>query len=216
MNKVIFAGDKAFIGADHGKQILLSPEDKKKIESLARKYGVWYEGAGGDVAPNKNLFSPEDYEGSWDSEFAKAVKGYPYEFLYTLFTNTAVNKQAQALIAPNKTIYASIMDAQKKVGYFKDRRFSEETLSKFLKACASVGLDFLNMSQKKATADNVAQFLKAGERLMWPSNWTEYPNAAGKIAQKAENARIKFIKNADSGVYVVGKDNLKLLVDISE
>ena len=211
MNKVIFAGNKAFIGAEHGKPISLSSADQKKVKSLAHEHGVWYEGAGGDIAPNKGLFAPEDYEGSWDAEFAKSVKGYPYEFLYTLFTNTAVNKQAKALIAPNKTIYASIMDAQKKIGYFKDREFTEETLTKFLKACASTGLNFVTMSQKKATADNVMYFLKVGERLMWPSNWKEYPSAAGKVAEKAENARIRFLKNAPSGVYIVGKDNLELL-----
>jgi hypothetical protein len=48
---------------------------------------------------------------------------------------------------------------------------------------------------------------------MWPSNWSEYPNAAGKAMKKAEEARIKFLKSAASGVYVVGKDHLKFLVD---
>ena len=67
------------------------------------------------------------------------------------------------------------------------------------------------MSRDKATASNVAHFLKAGERLMWPANWEKYPNAAGKVAKKAENARIRFLKNAAPGVYIVGKDNLKLL-----
>ena len=213
MSKVIFSGNKAFIGAEHGKPISLSSADQKKVESLAHEHGVWYEGAGGDIAPNKGLLAPEDYEGSWDAEFAKSVKGYPYEFLYTLFTNTAVNKQAKALVAPSKTIHASMMDAQKKIGYFKDRRFTEETLTKFLKACASVGLDFVAMSQKKATADNVTHFLKAGERLMWPSNWADYPNAAGKVAHKAEKMRVKFLKNAPSGVYIVGKDHLRFLLD---
>jgi hypothetical protein len=213
MNKVLFEGNKVFIGAEHGKPISLSEADKKKVKAVAGKHGVWYEGAGGDVEPSADLFSPEEYEGSWDDEFADSVQGYPYEFLYTIFTNTAVNKQAKALTAPSKTIFASIMDGQKKVGYFKDRKFGENTLRKFLKSCASVGIDLLAMSQKKATADNVAHFLKAGERLMWPSNWSEYPNAAGKAMKKAEEARIKFLKSAASGVYIVGKDHLKFLVD---
>lgn len=213
MNKVLFTSNKAFVGAEHGRQISLSHADKKRTTALAHKYGAWYEGVGGDVTPNIGLFAPEDYEGSWDAKFAKSVKGYPYEFLYTLFTNTEVNKQASILTSPSQTIFNSIMNAQKKIGYFKDRQFSEATLSKFLKACASVGLDFLTMSQKKATAGNVEHFLDAGERLMWPTNWKAYPNAAGRTAQKAEKARIHFLKNAPPGVYVVGKDHLKFLVD---
>ena len=211
MSKVLFTDGKAFIGADHGKAITLSDADEKKVKALAAKGGVWYEGAGGDVEPNKELFEPDEYQGSWDNAFADSVEGYPYEFLYTLFTNTAVNKQAKALTAPAKTLFASIMDAQKKVGYFKDRKFGEATLRKFLKSCSSVGLDFLAMSQQKATAENVAHFLKAGERLMWPSDWQKYPNSAGKTMRKAEEARIDFLKKAGPGVYVVGKDHLKLL-----
>jgi hypothetical protein len=211
MNEVLFADNKAFIGAEHGKPINLPEGDKKKVKSLAGKHGVWYEGAGGDIEPNKALFSREDYEGSWDEAMTESVKGYPPEFLSTLFTNVAANKQKQHLANPSQTIFASIMNAQDKVGYLKDRKFSEATLRKFLKACSSVGLDFVTMSQKKATPANVGYFLDAGERLMWPKDWEKYPNAAGKVMRKLEEARIKFLKNAPAGVYVVGKDHLPLL-----
>ena len=211
MNKVLFTDGKAFIGVEHGKTIALSDSDMAKVKRLASKHGIWYEGAGGDVTPNKELFKPDEYQGSWDNVFADSITGYPYEFLYTLFTNTAVNKQARVLTAPTKTIFASIMNAQEKVGYFKHRKFEEGTLRKFLKNCSSIGIDLLAMSQQKATPDNVKHFLKAGERLMWPADWAKYPNAAGKTMKKAEKARIQFLKDAAPGVYVVGKDHLALL-----
>ena len=212
MNQVVLKGEKAFVGAEHTKGIKLSEADARAVKQLAKKHGVWYEGAGGDVEANQDLFGGKDaYKGSWDETMTESIKGYPPEFLSTLFTNVAVNKQKQHLSHPNQTIFASIMDAQDKVGYLKDRKFSEETLRKFLKACSSVGLDFVTMSQKKATPANVGYFLDAGERLMWPKDWEKYPNAAGKVMRKLEEARIKFLKNAPAGVYVVGKDHLPLL-----
>jgi len=211
-NQVIFANNKAYIGSDHGKSIGLAASDEQKIKSLAEKYGVWYEGAGGDIAADKKMFGDKSaYKGSWDDVFSKSIKDYPHEFLYTVFTNIAVNKQADSIEDPKKTLFESIMNAQKKVGYFKDRRFNSDTLRMFLKSCSESGRDFLAMSQQKATASNVMRFLKLGEQRMWPDNWAQYPNPAGKLMRKAEDMRIRFLKDAPPGVYVVGKDHLKLL-----
>jgi len=210
MHVVYIGPNKVLIGVEHGKEAKLTAEAKQKVADIAEKHGLWYEGDGGDIAPNKKIFGSKGaYDGSWDAKFAKQVKGYPSEFLYTLFTNTAINKQQDRLTSPRKSIFASIMDAQDAVGYFKDRNFDASTLRKFLSDCGSVGIDFLAMSQNKATAENVKRFLKAGERLMWPTNWKEYPNKAGKQAQKVEKKRVEFLLSAPNGVYIVGKDHLK-------
>jgi hypothetical protein len=65
-------------------------------------------------------------------KFQKTIKGYPPEFLYTVFTNTEVNKQENNLTKPGMTILEAINKAQDKVGYFKDRKFTAQTIQKFL------------------------------------------------------------------------------------
>ena len=74
-----------FVGQEHGKDVKLPSE----IKNMASQFGAFYEGAGGDK------LSDIKYKGSWDDAAAKSVKGYPAEFLYTMFTNTDVNKQKE-------------------------------------------------------------------------------------------------------------------------
>lgn len=75
--------DLIFVGQVHGKSVAIPPEVKVAID----KYGAWYEGDGGDKMPMVK------YKGSWDDALAKDVHGYPKEFLFVIFTNTAVNEQ---------------------------------------------------------------------------------------------------------------------------
>jgi hypothetical protein len=210
---VLFVGQrKAIVGSEHGKPIKLPPEDRQRVLAIAEKFGVQYEGDGGDVAANEPLFgSKANYDGSWDAEFAASISGYPPEFLYTLFTNVAVNKQEQALTNPDKSIFDSIMQAQGKVGFFKDRRFSRQTLKEFLRRCSQEGVSLTQMAEAKATPAQVKAFLSTGERLMWPDNWQEYPNPAGKMAEKANTARQRFLKSAQRGVFVVGEDHIEAI-----
>ena len=80
--------DLMFVGQVHGKGVTVPPEVKVAIG----KYGAWYEGNGADRMLGIK------YQGSWDDVLAKDVEGYPKEFLFVIFTNTAVNKQKEMLV----------------------------------------------------------------------------------------------------------------------
>ena len=182
-----------FVGQEHGKDIKL-PSD---VKILANQVGAFYEGSGGDKIEGIK------YKGSWDDLASKAVKGYPSEYLYTIFTNTDVNKQKDALVS-NNTIFDALLKNQQQVGYFKDRRYGAKELNSFLQ---SMGSEFLNDSQKAATEKNVDSFLKRGEKLMWESGDT----AARKMADKANESRQRWLLNQPKGVFFVGSDHLEML-----
>ena len=205
---ILFSGNKkAYVGVEHGKKLSIPSKDAEKVKAIAHEHGAWVEGSGGDseVAgiDRKNI------NGSWDDEFQKTIKGYPPEFLYTVFTNTEVNKQENNLIKPGMTILEAINKAQDKVGYFKDRKFTAQTIQKFLEAASDDDTDLLDMAQENATKENVKDFLMAGEDLMWPDNWDEYPNKAGKLAKKVNDQRQDFLVKQSSGVFFVGSDHIK-------
>ena len=185
-----------FVGQEHGKKLALTENIKRMVD----RYGAWYEGDGGDKLAGIT------YKGSWDDKASKEMQGYPKEFLYTLFTNTKVNGQKQILTQPDKTIFDSALDTQDKWGYFKGRKFSADALTQFLKAA-----DMLDKSKVEATESNVKKFIGEGEGLMWPKNWEEYPNPAGKLAQKANDYRDKWLLSQTEGVYFVGSDHIKAL-----
>ena len=215
-NGVIFDGpNKAYVGVEHGNPITLSNELAEKIKLIGQKYGYFYEGGGGDKKNVKKYFG-EKYKSGWDDDFIKSIKGYPVEFLYTLFTNTNVNKQKQNLPRENSTIFDSIIKNQKKFSYMKDREYDAKTLTKFLEICSENGNDFVKMSKEQATKENVIKFLDAGEKLMWPKNWEEYPNKAGKLVKKAEDSRNGYLLEQDSGVYFMGAGHLKELRDLKK
>jgi hypothetical protein len=65
------------------------------------------------------------------------------------------------------------------------------------------------MAQENATKENVKDFLMAGEDLMWPDNWDQYPNNAGKLAKKVSDQRQEFLLKQPSGVFFVGSDHIK-------
>jgi hypothetical protein len=76
--------------------------------------------------------------------------------------------------------------------------------------------DFVKMSQQPATQENLTRFLKAGEALMWPSNWEQYPNKAGKIAKAATvDVRDQYLATRKAGVYVTGSGHLKAVENIT-
>lgn len=210
MEKAIFVNNKkAYIGIKHGEKVSLSKSDVKQLMKIISQHGAYYEGNGGDIF-SINEISKSDYRGSWDDLFAKQVKGYPPEFLYTIFTNTKENNQKKYLVSQDKAIFEMILKAQDKIGFFKDKKFTFDTLIKFLQGISEQNTDFLEMAQKNATHENVKKFLSAGEELMWPDkNWKDYPNNAGKMAKKANLQRLMFVANQDSGVYVMGSDHIE-------
>lgn len=207
--KVLFDGqNKAYVGVEHGKKAAMSAEDANRLRSIAQKHGAWTEGSGGDIeavaAIPKNA-----YAGSWDEKLQKKVKGYPPEFLFTLFTNVEANNQASELTNKGKTIFDAVLSAQTSIAYLKDRKFDAETLRKFLRSASSKDVDLFAMSQQEPSAEAVNKFLAAGERLMWPDNWNKYPNAAGQLAKKVNDQRQQFLVDQQAGVFVVGSDHLK-------
>lgn len=207
---VLFDGDnKAYIGVEHGKRPSISAQDMNRIQAIAKRHGAWFEGSGGDAKAVG--LGTNEFKGSWDDKLQQRVAGYPPEFLYTIFTNTEANKQAETLTKPGTTIFNSIVKAQDKISYLKERRFTSETLANFLRMASENDIDLLKMSQKEATPENVGQFLKTGEGLMWPDNWERYPNRAGKLAKKVNDQRQEFLAEQPAGVYVVGSDHLQEL-----
>ena len=214
---VIFDGNKVFVGKAHMEPLVLSDELVEKIKEIGDKYGYWYEGSGaGDVPTTTGFNNKSKYEGSWDNEFQKTVKGYPPEYLYTIFANTNVNHQRDNLLNPSISIFDSIMKSHKKFGYFKNRELDDSTLKKFLSMCSEKDVNFLKLSELPATKKNVNMFLDKGESLSWPKNWKEYPNNAGKVAKKVEDARNTFLLNRKTGVYFAGSGHLIELLRLDD
>lgn len=208
---VIFDGaNKVYVGTSHGTSIVLSDELKEKILKVAKEYGVWYEGNGGDISSNIKLFgNKKEYKGSWDDLVADTLDGYPIPFMAVMFANVDVNHQDKKNISPNKSIFDSLLSHQDKVNYFKDKRkYDAEQLTKFLKQASEKGVDFLELSKLPATEDNLKKFFKSGEKLTWPPNWTEYPNKLGKMVKQSEDIRNGFLLKQKAGVYVVGAGHL--------
>lgn len=207
---VIFDGeDKAYVGSAHGRKTPIAQNILSRIKSIGDKHGYWYEGNGGDIAPNKELFgNKKNYEGSWDDAFADKQDGYPYEFLSSLFANIAVNNQIDFVIDPSRTIFNSIIRNQEAISSLKGKDFNGATLTRFLKAVSQKGADFLQLSQQKATKDNTAKFFRLGEKLQNPPNWDDYPNPAGKVMKKAEDKRNSYVLSRPSGVFVMGAGHL--------
>lgn len=204
---VIFNGNAAYVGQTHGKPIELSSDLKGKIQDLASKHGAWYEGNGADRAHTKDLITK--WEGSWDDVAAKAIKGYPPEFLYVLFSNVDANDTLKRIGAdPKSTIFDQILKNQDSGKFFPDRNYDAKTLAKFLEMVSQEGNDFREMAEQPATENNVRKFIKTGERLMWPSDWERYPNPAGKVAKKANDYRDDWLVDRKSGVYVMGAGHL--------
>lgn len=207
---VIFDGlKKAYIGSHHTRPIILSDEIQTKVISLAKNYGIWYEGNGSDIKPNVKMFGKKDaYEGSWDTEFGKTIKGFPFEFIAGMFSNVKENKRVQAFTSPKISIFDSIIKNQEGNKYFEDRNYNKNDLSKLLIAASEKNVDFLEMSKMPATKENVSKFLTTGESLMWPENWEEYPNKLGKMTKKTEDMRNTFVLKQNQGVFVMGSGHL--------
>ena len=211
---VIFKGNKVtYVGEEHGIPIKLNPDILQRVQAIGKKYGYWWEGSGGGIDNNKKNFgSKASYQGSWDDEFRKDVKGYPVEFLYVLFSNPEVNGQKENLIDPKLSIFDSIIKNQKKFSYFKDREYGAAQLKEFLSKASEADTNFMELSKQPATKENVASFIDKGDKLMWPKNWEEYPNNAGKLAKKANDMRDKYLLSRTEGVYFAGSGHLKDLI----
>jgi GNAT superfamily N-acetyltransferase/phage gp37-like protein len=210
-SKVLFIGnDTAIVGQEHGKRLQLSDSDAERVQAIAQRHGAWYEGNGMDRKLTQGII--DDYEGSWDDDLlSPAIKGYPAPFLYVLFSNIKENDTVEGKIGsdPESTIFDRIIDTQPSTNYFPDRKFDAETLQKFLQAVSEGPYDFVQMSQAPATESNVRRFFTMGEQLMWPDNWEQYPNRAGRVAKSVNDLRDRFLASRKQGVYVAGSDHLQ-------
>ena len=210
-DRVIFIGDDvAIVGQEHGKRLQLSDSDAKQVQAIAQQHGAWYEGNGMDKKLTQGII--DEYQGSWDDDLlSQKIKGYPAPFLYVLFSNIKENDTVEGKIGfdPSVSIFDRILDTQPSTNYFPDRRFDAETLEKFLQSVSEGPYNFVAMSKAPATERNVRRFFELGEQLMWPNNWAEYPNRAGRVAKSVNDLRDRFLSTRKKGVYVAGSDHLQ-------
>jgi phage gp37-like protein len=202
------------VGQQHGQPLKLSPNTLKQIQAIAAKHGAWYEGNGTDRGYTKGQI--DRYVGSWDDEVAKTANSNDPKWIYVLFANVDENNRVQRVgIDPNNTIFNRLLDTAKD-NSFQGIGYTSQALQKFLQMTSEGKYDFLKMSQQPATQENLTHFLKAGEALMWPNNWEQYPNKAGKIAKAATvDVRDQYLATRKAGVYVTGSGHLKAVQNIT-
>jgi hypothetical protein len=202
------------VGQQHSQPLELSPETLKKVQAIAAQHGAWYEGNGADRAYTRGVI--DRYVGSFDDEVAKTASPNDPKWIYVLFANVDANNRIQRVgVDPKDTIFNRLMDTAQD-NSFQGIGFTDSALKKFLSMASEGKYDFVKMSQLPATQENLTRFLKAGEALMWPSNWEQYPNRAGKIARAATvDTRDQYLATRKAGVYVVGAGHLKAVQDIS-
>jgi 8-oxo-dGTP pyrophosphatase MutT (NUDIX family)/GNAT superfamily N-acetyltransferase len=202
------------VGQAHGQPLELSPNTLKQIQAIAAKHGAWYEGNGTDRGYTKGQI--DRYVGSWDDEVAKTANSNDPKWIYVLFANVDENNRVQRVgIDPNDTIFNRLLDTAKD-NSFQGIGYTSQALQKFLQMASEGKYDFVKMSQQPATQENLTRFLKAGESLMWPSNWEQYPNKAGKIAKAATvDVRDQYLATRKAGVYVTGSGHLKAVQNIT-
>ena len=202
------------VGQAHGQPLELSPDTLKKIQDIAAKHGAWYEGNGTDRSYTKGQI--DRYVGSWDDEVAKTASANDPKWLYVLFANVDENNRVKRVgVDPKDTIFNRLMDSAQD-NSFQGIGYTAQALQKFLQMASEGQYDFVKMSQQPATQENLTRFLKTGEALMWPNNWEQYPNKAGKIAKAATvDVRDQYLATRKAGVYVTGSGHLKAVQNIT-
>ena len=202
------------VGQAHGQPLELSSNTLKQIQDIAAKHGAWYEGNGTDRTYTRGQI--DKYIGSWDNEVAKTASSNDPKWLYVLFANVDDNNRVQRVgVDPKDTIFNRLL-ATAEDNSFQGIGYTSQALQKFLQMSSEGKYDFVKMSQQPATQENLTRFLKSGESLMWPSNWEQYPNKAGKIAKMATvDVRDQYLATRKAGVYVTGDGHLKAVQNIT-
>jgi hypothetical protein len=211
----IFLNDNAVVvGQAHGKPLQLSPETLQRVQMIAKKYGAWYEGNGTDAPLTKGQI--DNYKGSWDDQVANDIDPNDYKWLYVLFSNVDENNRVQRVgVDPNDSIFNRLLKTAKD-NSFQNIGFTSNALTEFLSNASEGKYDFVAMSKQSATEENLANFLKSGEQLMWPKNWGSYPYKAGRIAKAATvDTRDQYLATRKTGVYVTGSGHLIAVSKIS-
>ena len=209
---------------------LKSQDYQDKVIKIAKKHGYWGEGIGLEHneaitgAPfYDRLVRSATYRGSWDQALHKSGTVKPEDkmsFLYSLFANLEANKRVENLLTrANKgekifdLLVRTIPDWSADEGA---GNLNKTDLINFLREISEEDIDFVELSNQEATEENLRDFLTKGEELMWPENWNEYPNKAGKLARNATTIRDQYLINAGPGVYFVGAGHLKDIANMEE
>jgi predicted CopG family antitoxin len=211
---MFFGDNKVLVGDNHNNPIEFSKDLQDKIVSIGKTHGYYGEGSG--ISNNPAVKNSEVYKElvnvkaadkkSWDDLIKSSNKS---DFLYALFANVKENHRLEKLLKAKQkgdTIYDVIQRTRN--DWAATKGTSNSDLDNFLKD-ASGNYDFTQMSKSEATVANLKDFLRKGEKDMWPSNWKDYPNPSGKVARKATTLRDEWLIKAGPGVYFVGEGHLK-------
>lgn len=204
-------GRLVIVGVTHGSAPTVSDKLRSRIHQTGTTQGFYYEGNGDDRAHVQKTFGEVPYKGSFDN-MVNVPEGGRSNFLYTMFSNPPeqMNKMVDTLSRSGGTILDTLHANRDSVSHEAVRgQLSREDIAHFLH-----NTGFGDDALKPATRENLQSLMQRGEAQMWPDNWQEFPNPAGKVAHAAESARLRSVTERGSGVYFMGADNLPLLQKI--
>lgn len=205
-------GRMVFVGVEHGKAPTLPDGVRRQIQAAGQQHGFYYEGNGDDRAPVQKAFGDLSYKGSMD-DLVTVPNGGRSNFLYTMFSNPPEQtaQMVDKIAAGGGTILDALHANRDNISHEAVRgQLSRDDIAQFLDN-TGFGAD----ADKPATRENLQSLMQRGAAQMWPDNWQEFPNPAGKVAHAAETARLSSIAGRGSGVYFIGADNLPLLQKIN-
>jgi len=215
--KVIFDGNKAFVGMAHSIPPKISPETLKKVKDIGDEHGYWYEGNAADNDIIKQVFGDIKFIGSWDEKVVSTVE--PYFYVYTLFSNPSQNNRVdQVFNGKGETVYDKILSTYKDWSHelIKNKN-GKELVDKFLER---LGSDALEKVQQKGTRENIKNFIMPIGHDDKGSMWIGWPKGSGPAFEMAKEAvydRDKWLKDkAPDGVYFTGEGHLDSLKDIND
>jgi hypothetical protein len=215
--------DKILVGDNHMDPMPLSKDLQDTILNVAKQYGYYGEGIG--IKYNKAVSRSDIYTalknsearhmGSWDDKI-EIPDTEKYTYVATLFDNPTENDTVEKIMNTVKgkdTIFNVLVKTfdlwgQPGIG------LTAADLKRFLNEMSEKGIDFYKWAQKTITQPELQSFIDAGDKLMWPDNWQEYPNKAGKLARRGTLIRDNWlIQKAPKGIYFIGDGHL---LDISK
>jgi hypothetical protein len=216
---IFLSTDKVLVGDNHHDRVELSEDLLTKVFNIGKEYGYFGEGSG--IQDNKGVISSEiydklvssgaTYKNSWDSN-VKIPNDEKYVYIATVFSNTKENERVPKLLSKAKkdeTIF-SLLSREVNNHTESGLNLGANEVKRFLGEMSENGIDFIKLSGKPATEENLTDFIGKGEELMWPSNWEDYPNKAGKLARRETMIRDNWIINeAPPGLYFIGSGHLK-------
>jgi hypothetical protein len=213
--KVIFDGNKAFVGVAHNSPPEVSEEILKKIKTIGDKYGYWYEGNGADRGPVNQVFGDIKYKGSWDEKIKPTE---PYVYVYTLFGNPSQNHRIdQVFKGEGKTILDKLISTYPEWAHDVIKNSTGNAKNYILKFVGNLGKDYLNKLEQEGTRENIENFIMPigddNNGLMW-KGWPNGSGPAFEMAKKAVYERDEWLISAPEGVYFTGEGHLDSLKDI--